>query len=409
MRIGISTTMIQRGHSGVAQHLFGLVRALLPHCDENELTLFVLEDDLPLFEFAKGRMHLVLVPEQFRGPAENILWHQTTAPRLVRRHGLDVMHVPSYRRLLWPKPCATVATIHDLAPFHVEKKYDWLRMFYGRAIVPHLARRQDEIIAVSETTARDVERFLKVPRERLTVVYNGVDRARFHPNGREQSRAQVAQRHGIARPFLLYVARLEHPAKNHVRLIEAFDSFKTDTKSDWQLVFAGKDWHGAEAIHAAVGQSRFGKDIRCLGFVPDADLPDLYRAAAIFVYPSCFEGFGMPPTEAMACGCPVICSAEGALGEVAGDAAVIINPQDVPAMARELRNLASDPAARERLQLAGLARVSRFDWSIAAKATLAVYARATARRSAKHQLPVIFTRAPVAKLPTKTTSWPSGE
>lgn len=383
MRIGISTTMVQRGHSGVAQHLFGLVRALLARCAAHELTLFVLGEDLPLFEFARERAQLAPVPERFRPPVHNIFWHQTALPRFARRYALDVLHVPSYRRLLWQKPCPAVATIHDLAPFHVAEKYDRLRMFYGRAVVPPLARRQDEIIAVSETTARDVARFFKVPRERLTVVYNGVDRERFHPAGREESKARAARRHGLARPFLLYVARLEHPAKNHARLIEAFNAFKVACGLDWQLVLAGKDWHGAGAIHAAIARSPFASDIRRLGFVPDLDLPDLYRAAEIFVYPSCFEGFGMPPTEAMACGCPVISSAEGALGEVAGNAAVIVDPQDVQSMTREMCRLASNPAERDRLRSAGLARVGRFDWGTAAAATLAVYARAAARRGAR--------------------------
>ncbi len=394
--------MMQRGHSGVAQHLFGLLRAMLPHCEAHQFTLFALEEDLPLFAFANGKMRLHPVPERFRKPVKNIIWHQTALPVLARQLGLDVVHVPSYRRMLWRKPCAVVATIHDLAPFHVAKKYSWSRMLYGRAVVPFLARRQDEIMAVSETTARDIEHFLKVPREKLTVVYNGLDRQRFYPGDRSEAKARVARRNGPGRSFLLYIARLEHPAKNHVRLIEAFEVFKTKTGCDWQLVFAGKDWHGAEAIHSAIAKSKYAPDIRSLGFVPDADLPDLYRAAEIFVYPSCFEGFGMPPTEAMACGCPVISSAEGALGEVVGDAAIIIDPNDVQEMARQLIELKNNPAACERLRKAGLERVERFDWGATAVATLGIYARAAARRAARRHL--ILTRAPVAKLPTNTTS-----
>ena len=196
------------------------------------MTLYVLEEDLPLLDFAKGQMQLVPVPERFRPPVKNILWHQTELPKLARRHGLDVLHVPSYRRLLWPKPCPLVATIHDLAPFRVTRKYDWKRMLYGRVVARRLAQRQDQIIAISENTARDIRTFFRVPPERMTVVHNGLEHDRFFPGSREQARAEVAERYGLRGPFFLYVARLEHPAKNHVRLISAFEEFKAATRSN---------------------------------------------------------------------------------------------------------------------------------------------------------------------------------
>src|SRR5882724_8608681 len=156
MKIGLSTSVIQRGRSGVAQYVLALVRAFLPHTGEHEFTLFVLEEDLPLFEFAAPHLRLVPVPERFRPPMRDILWHQTALPQLARAHGLDVLHVPSYRRMLRARPCALVATIHDLAPFRFPGKYDWTRMLYGRVVARRLAHYQDEIIAVSKATADDI-------------------------------------------------------------------------------------------------------------------------------------------------------------------------------------------------------------------------------------------------------------
>src|SRR5688572_6606609 len=130
LKIGISTSVIQRGHSGVGQYVLSLVRALLPAAAEHAFTLYVLADDRPLFEFAAGLMRIETVAERHRPPVRNILWHQIQLPALVRRAGLDVLHVPSYRRMLWSRPCALVATIHDLAPFRLAGKYDWARMFY---------------------------------------------------------------------------------------------------------------------------------------------------------------------------------------------------------------------------------------------------------------------------------------
>ncbi len=156
-------------------------------------------------------------------------------------------------------------------------------------------------------------------------------------------------------------------------LISAFENFKAKTRSDWQLVFGGSDWHGAEAIHRAIRNSRFAADIRCLGFVPDEKLSELYRAAEVFVYPSLFEGFGMPPLEAMACGCPVISSTCGSLGEVVGEAAAIVDPADVASMAEQLTRMATDSALRDRFRAAGLVRAGQFDWKITAARTMEVY------------------------------------
>src|ERR1043165_3424943 len=252
MQIGISTSVIQRGKTGIAQYLFALLRAFLPHTDELRFVLFVLEEDLPLFEFVGDRMQLVAVPERFRPPVKNIFWHQRHLPGLARAHKLDVLHVPSYRRMLWRKPCPLVATIHDLAPFTLPGKYDWKRMIYGRLIARRLAQRQDQIIAISQNTARDVRRFFRLPPERITVVYNGLEHERFFPGNPEQAKSEAGRRYGLQKRFFLYVARLEHPGKNHVRLISAFNEFKAATHSDWLLTFAGSDWHGAAAIHAAI-------------------------------------------------------------------------------------------------------------------------------------------------------------
>jgi len=380
VNVAISTTMIERGKTGVAQYLFVLVRALLPHAGDHHFTLFVLEEDRPLLEFAVGAMTLAPVAEKYRSALRNIWWHQTVLPGLLRERQIDVFHVPSYRRLLWPKPCALVATIHDLAPFHVAGKYDRARMFYGRTVVRQLAQRQDAIIASSQSTARDIEQFFGIPVARQHVIHLGIDHDRFEPGDHAAAKKQAAQRWQLARPFFLYVSRLEHPAKNHVRLIEAFNQFKTATNSGCQLVLVGADWHGAEAIHAAALRSRFAGDIRFLGFVDDALLPALYRAADALVYPSLFEGFGFPPVEAMACGCPVISSARGSLAEVVADAADLVDPLNASAIAAALDRVATDAGYCDRLRAAGFRNAHRFNWQRHAETVLGVYEAVVAQR-----------------------------
>jgi glycosyltransferase involved in cell wall biosynthesis len=249
-------------------------------------------------------------------------------------------------------------------------------MFYGRVVARALARRQDFIIAISNNTARDIARFFRLSSEKLAVIYNGLAHDRFFPGSRAQAAKELERRYGLTAPFFLYVARLEHPGKNHVRLISAFEEFKAATRTDWKLVFAGSDWHGAQITHEAIRRSAFAKDIRCLGFVEDQGLPDLYRAAEVFVYPSLYEGFGMPPLEAMACGCPVIASARGSLGEVLGEAAVRVEPDDIHAIARELFRLATNPSLRNEFRAAGLTQANKFNWTETARQTLNVYERA---------------------------------
>ena len=371
--------MIQAGKTGVAQYVLALLRALLGRRTVHDFTLFVLEEDLPLFDFARNSATLVPVAERYRPAVKNIIWHQLQLPQYVHRHHLEVLHVPSYRRLLGRRPCPLVATIHDLAPFRVPNKYDWKRMFYGRVIIRRLARRQDQIIAVSRNTARDISLFFGLPEHRVKVIHNGIDHSRFSPGCVEPSKAWVARRYGLQGCYFLYVARLEHPGKNHVRLIQAFDQFKAATHSDWHLVFGGSDWHGAEAIHAAIEKSPNRKHIRPLGFVPDSSLADLYRAADAFVYPSLYEGFGFPPLEAMACGCPVISSTRGSLGEVIGQAALTLDPEDVSQMAEQLGRMAASDDTRNRLRVAGIAQAARFDWNRTAAETLRVYEQVAAR------------------------------
>ncbi|MBK8092265.1 MAG: glycosyltransferase family 4 protein [Verrucomicrobiaceae bacterium] len=373
MKIALSTSVMQRGKSGVGQYILALTRALLDYADAVNFSLLVLEDDIPLFDFAKHKMRIVPVAEKWRPAVKNILWHHTVLPRWIADHQMAVLHVPSYRRMLRRAPCKLVSTIHDLAPFHVRGKYDLARMLYGRVVVKSLAKRQDQIIAVSQNTARDVQRFFGVPLGQQKVILNGIDHTRFHPGNRESAQISVQNRWGLSKPFFLYVSRLEHPAKNHIRLIEAFNAFKKRSGSDWQLVLAGSDWHGAEHIHAAAKSSPYATDIRTLGFVEDGALPELYRAASCMTYPSLFEGFGLPPVEAMACGTPVISSISGSLNEVVGNAAQIVNPTDVSEIAEALQLIATHPERRTELVRAGLENARRFDWSENAAQVMAAY------------------------------------
>ncbi len=401
MKIGLSTSVIQRGKTGIAHYLFSLLKELRPYTTSGSLAntenphrakfdfaLFVLEEDIPLFSFLEGSMQIVPVEEKWRPAVKNIRWHQTILPRLCAEHRLDAIHIPSYRRLLFRAPCPKIATIHDLAPFHLAGKYDLARMIYGRYIVKNLARRQDAIIAVSQTTANDIEKFFGIPAKGIQVIHNGLDHARFQPTP-DANDAAVLKHFKLDAPYFLYLARLEHPGKNHVRLIEAFNQFKSASRSNHLLVLGGADWHGAEAIHAAAEASPYTADIRRVGYVSDAQLPPLYRQATAMVYPSLFEGFGMPPVEAMACHCPVICSDRGSLAEIAAPAACVVDPENRAHMAEGLKRVATDFAYAADLRRRGLARAADFNWQRAAAETISVYQRFDPSQPAEEFIQII--------------------
>ncbi|NRB76826.1 MAG: glycosyltransferase family 4 protein [Verrucomicrobiales bacterium] len=366
MKIALSTSVIDRGKSGVARYVIEITKAILHRLGTDQFILFVLEDDLPLFAFAEKKATIVPVKEIWRRPVLNIVWHQMVLPRLLSRHRVDLLHVPSYRRMVWHAPCRKVATIHDLAPFRLSGKYDFLRMIYGRYAARALARRQDAILTVSNYTASDIEVFFGIPKDRIHVAFNGLDHERFYP--RTAHGSQVGRN-----LYFLYVSRLEHPAKNHVRLIKSFNHFKDTTGSKWKLVLAGGDWHGSEIIKTSARNSPHASSIELPGFVPDQELPELYRNAGAMVYPSLFEGFGLPPVEAMACGCPVISSDRGSLPEITGKAALLVNPNSARELESAMTRIATEASLRNDLTSLGVERSRCFDWNTAAEVTLKVF------------------------------------
>ena len=376
LHVALSTSVNQRGQSGVAAYLFGLIDGLVNTCPEVRLTLFGLADDRPLFAPWLDHATWAEVAESWRPALRDIFWHQCVLPARLRKIGADVVHIPSYRRILAHPPCPQVVTVHDCAAFRVRGKYDAARMAYGRHVVPRLARHARRLATVSQATARDVETFFHRPAAAIDVVWNGIDHRRFQPIP-AAALAEFRHRHQLVQPYLVYLARLEHPAKNHVRLIEAFEQLMAEQPDlPHELVLAGADWHGAQVVHARVAASPLRHRIRTPGFVTGADLPLWYAGAELLAYPSLFEGFGLPPVEAMACGCPVVCSDRGSLAEVVGDAARIVEPENPAAIATGLREVLTTPDPwRKR----GLERARRFDWNRCAQATAGLYKAAAGR------------------------------
>ena len=372
MKVLLSAGMIQGGRSGVGRYVIALSEAMVREQAAVELFVAGMDTDRAMFPWVRDE-RWVSIPANMSGGGANLWWHQSAINKVVRSLAIDLVHIPSYRRMIWNCAVPQVATIHDCAPFILREKYDFLRGFFGRMIVPMLARRVCRIIAVSETTGRDIIRWMNVPAANVTVASNGIDHAMFRPSAAGDI-AAFRQRKNLTQPYFLYVARLEHPAKNHVRLIRAFEQVVKAGAFGGQLVLPGAPWHGSEVVTRAVAESPCRDRIRLEGFVDNADLPLWYAAAEALVFPSLMEGFGLPLLEAQACGTRIACADATSLPEVAGPAGMLFDGLDELSMAAAMTRLATMAAEeRQRREDEGRAWAARFTWSAHAAAAAGIY------------------------------------
>jgi len=372
MKIGISAFATDSGKSGISQYAANVVGRLVALAPQHELVAFINHADADWVQSWHPRLTVVSLPDWTGHPVASIFWHLVYFPGMLRRHGCDLVFMPAgNRRLAWSYGVPSVGTVHDFSQLHVPQKYDAARMFYIMRVLPRMMRRLTRVISVSESTRRDLESFAEVPSERIRVIYNGADLERFAPRPRAEARAELPAGLNIPERYVLYIARLEHPGKNHVRLLEAFAAMKRATDLPQKLVLVGGAWNGAEVIHARVAELGLSDQVVFPGFVPNEVLPALYAAADAFAFPSLFEGFGIPVLEAMASGTPVCAASTSSIPEVVGDAGLLFDPLDVPAMTECLIRLLQDQPLRRRLITAGIQRAKGFSWDSAAEATLA--------------------------------------
>jgi glycosyltransferase involved in cell wall biosynthesis len=368
MKVGFSTFVLQGGTSGIASYIGNLIRALQEEDTENRYDLLMARHETDLIPLFNPNFEKHIFPSPLSRPLVSLAWHNLG----LRQKRYDLLHIPSSRRIPLLKRTRVVATVHDLAAFSVEGKYDRARMLFNRRVIPAMIRRADHVIAVSRATKDDIVRYTGYPEQRISVIYSGIDHALFRPVPGDEARRRLAGMLGLQKPFFVYVSRLEHPAKNHLRLIDVFERFKLENDSAHQLVFAGADWHGADIIRARAQESPVRDDIVFLGFAPVEALPLLYSGCDLMVYPSLFEGFGFPVVEALACGAPVICSNTSSMKEVAGTLLPTFDPADAEDLFRRLKDvLAAGWSAERRARGMELARA--YQWRDTAHRVQAVY------------------------------------
>ena len=363
---------------GIGTYIRNLVVALGEVDRENHYLLATPVSDVPELGKLPGNFELAI----YEKPKRAILDH-VTYPWFLRGLAPDLFHMPVNEvPFFMARPY--VVTIHDLSSFlfggGTGIGEDFRLYKFRRGLM-----RADCVIAVSEATQRDVQNLLGIPKQRVRLVYSAPDPRFFAAGNQPEATIQsVLERYQINYPFILYAGRIR-PHKNLPRLIEAFAVVRNELEDhpdfgDLRLIIIGDEISRHPEVRRAVVQTRSQQTVRFLGFVPFEALKVFYSAAAVFAFPSLYEGFGLPPLEAMATGTPVVTSSVSSLPEVVGDAAMIVNPENVFDIARGLRETLLDRQVRDRLIHAGRLQSRRFDWRRTAEDSLAVY-RQAARKS----------------------------
>jgi glycosyltransferase involved in cell wall biosynthesis len=375
VRIGIDARKLH--DFGIGTYIRNLVRHLARIDSDTEFVVFCRPGDVGSIR-ALG--------ENFRGVPETAgnytIAEQVRLPIAARREGVALFHAPHY--VLPPLiTCRSVVTIHDcihlMFPQYLPNR---MAPLYASTSIRLAARRATRVLTVSESSKRDILRFVPVPPEKIDVIYNAYDE-RFGIEPAEEEVVRVRERYQLTDEFVLYAGNVK-PHKNLERLIEAFELVRRRGLQHLKLVLIGDDISKYTALRRAVHRHQLHKYVRFLGYMPEETLAVMYRLAAVFVFPSLYEGFGLPPIEAMASGTPVVTSNVSSLPEVAGDAALLVDPYDPVAIADGIDRVLRDEGLRRDLRMKGLARAKQFSWESSVRRVHDIYRQAVAEPALVH-------------------------
>jgi len=369
MRVGYLTYGLDRSPTGIGRYAVELLHALsaLPGGPEMVLLTTEREDKFGLWghfeHHALPGCHLLPALMTIGNPLLSLAG---------RRYNLDIVHDPNgIAPFLGMKDGVQwITTIHDAFAYVSPGTHNHLDNWRYRWMLPVAARRANAVITVSQTSRRDLIHHLNLASNQVMVTAEGVNSI-FRPTADTEERRRRLAHYGIERPYILYLGGL-NPRKNITRLLKAFSQVHARHPQTALVIGGKRQWQMAE-IDTALNQPDLARQVLFTGYVLEADLPALYSAAEVFVFPSLYEGFGLPPLEAMACGTPVVTSNIGSLLEVAGDAALTVNPYDVDELAQAIERGLTDQGLRADLQKRGILHAAKYQWNRTAQETFLIY------------------------------------
>ena len=375
MRIALDGLPLSRELTGIGHYTLELGLHLALECPDDHLSVVSPRPCVPVVEATSFPTNLKLLRPTLN-PVVRYWWKRGLLKYLSRER-VEIFHGTNYE-LPAQAGCATVLTIHDLSTVRHPETHEKKNVERAQANLPSAAHAASMIICPTEAVRQEIKETLAVPDDKVVAIHEAARTCFTSASPEEISR--VKQKFSLSDQFLLYVGTIE-PRKNLLSLVLAFEQ-TSKMFPNLQLVFAGRKGWKVDDLLAYIKRSRVGNKIVFTGYLSDGELSSLYSSCTLFIYPSIYEGFGLPPLEAMACGAPVIASDIASIAEVAGGAALLVKPDDFEQLKKAIEDLLSDQVARERLTKAGRKRAAQFSWSKTAREVRAVYDEALARHRA---------------------------
>jgi glycosyltransferase involved in cell wall biosynthesis len=388
MHIGINAQLLSFGQNyrngGVSRYIRYLLKALSEQPGEHCYTIFVngpaIIEQLERLGVHHERMQFISAPWPEERPAARVRWEQLHLPALLRRHQIEVLHSPVNVLPRWiPGSCATVVTLHDLAFMRFPEVLTRAKRIYHQTFTIHSLRQASLVIAVSESTRQDAHRLVEIPNERIKTVYTCID-DRFSNVFENDGLQAFRQQHNFSDGYIFFLGTLE-PRKNVTTLLEAYAQLRQTYQRREKLVLAGgKGWLYDE-IFARVRQLGLESEVLFPGYVADAEQVLWYQAASAFVYPSLYEGFGIPVAEALACGVPTVTSTVSSLPEAGAGVALCVEPHDVSGLSEAMQRALTDTSYRDLCRLQAPTIAQKFSAQVMAEQTIAAYEQAAILRT----------------------------
>ncbi len=367
-KIFASALAFDDGKSGISNYIENTLYSL---AKDHRIYVAILQKDIKNFTRKHKNIYFIPFPNFLKYSILNLFFHMFILPFLISKK-YDFIFLPAAnRRLMAFYPIYTIATFHDLSQFNVNSKYDVFRMFYIKHIIPLFLRPIKRIIAVSNNTKLDLEKHFNIKPSKITVNYNGVDKKLFNQSSLDFK--EIKEKLLLKKEYLLYVSRIEYPGKNHLNLIKAYESLPKEVKEKYDLVLVGTARENSSIVFDYIKESKDEKSIKVLGFLENEELPVIFSNAKLFVFPSFYEGFGIPLIEAMAMKIPTLCASNSSLLEIGENVSKFFDEYNPISIKDTILEVLNDEKLQVRMIENGQNELKKYDWSYHANKIIELY------------------------------------
>jgi glycosyltransferase involved in cell wall biosynthesis len=371
MKIGISG-YVGNKLTGIGRVLLNILHEIGKEHQDVDIVLFENKDfdDFSVELKCYSNIRIVKTKVSKESALGNIVWHQLSYQRQLKKYDCDISLIPNFSLLLW-KNRPTSVIIHDLIEFNLPEKFSKLRTKYRYFAVPKMAKIADLVFTVSRSSERDIIKYCNTPADKIKVIYNAADKSFFKPYDKSVVVQRLEKYNLEYKDYILFVGTIDYPGKNVKNLIEAYFSLRDNNQISEKLVIIGKNGHNSEVIYDFVKPSKYHNDVVFTGYVEDDDLPLIYSGAKIMTYLSFYEGFGLPVLEAMSCCTAVLCSNTSCFPEIVEELDVTVDPNDINGIATKIYNLISNNDLNKQIAQSCYEKSQKYDWKVSADSYVA--------------------------------------